>query len=261
MLTKHLSKISNKNYLSYCFYQNSYISIEKSFSLINKNDSIYLLNNSFSFDNILSKYKEYNNNKNFNFKNNSYSYLSKPNLKKQLILNFSRNRNDNFFQKTQIFNFCNKEKMPYKDELEAGSENIEKNFLKLDYYSMLNLKHNFSENELRKNYVHLAKNFHPDRFKGSPEIFKKLSEAYQTLKDDNKREDYNRKLKIKINKNYKKNKYHAGDKNEMNQEELRNASKYEEDFKKLNIDKLFHEFANKKVKTSHEKIKVIFLFK
>lgn len=190
-----------------------------------------------------------------NFKNNSSEKQSSKFLNFQRSY-FRKNNNINLsLNKTFKRNFCNKA-TNNDDNSAAHSQQIEKEFLKLDYYSMLNVKHNFHESELRKSYVQLAKHFHPDRFKGSPEIFKKLTEAYQTLKDDNKREEYNRKLKIKIHKNYKKAKNDAGFRNEANQEELRNASKYEEDFKKLNIDKLFHDFSNKKIKTSHEKIKV-----
>lgn len=187
------------------------------------------------------------------------------NINRKNISNYNKNSSDNMKRtnlsliKLQKENFSDKNKTSSNQESKKqeslNSNNIEKNFLKLDYYTILNIKPNFSESELRRNYVNLAKHFHPDRFKGSPEIFKKLSEAYQTLKDTNKRDEYNKKLKIKIHKSYKKHREDSAE-HSTESEELRNSSKFESDFKKLNIDKLFHDFSSKKIRTSHEKIKV-----
>ncbi len=248
--------------------------VENIIKCSNKNLSNYSKSNIYVFNNLVFK----NSNKNFSSEYSSKIKLFANHLKEDsriFLINNNRNNNNKFFEsfilekniynkhslltKNPRFYFSVNTKNSNKEENDNNSQNIEKNFLKLDYYSMLNLKYNFTEGELRKNYVILAKHFHPDRFKGNPEIFKKLSEAYQTLRDDNKREDYNRRLKIKIHKHHKKTKTDSGYKNEENQEEVRNTSKFEEDFKKLNIEKLFHEFSNKKIKTSHEKIKVKYL--
>lgn len=124
----------------------------------------------------------------------------------------------------------------------------------MDYYHILSLKHNFSTSEIRKNYIELAKHFHPDRFKGSTDIFKRISDAYHTLKDEKKREDYNNKLKIKTYRKRKEGFEGFGNKN--TQEEERSSSKYEEDFKKLNMEKFYFKFSRKNIRTSHLEIKV-----
>jgi curved DNA-binding protein CbpA len=81
--------------------------------------------------------------------------------------------------------------------------NLEKYFLKLDYYSILNVNHNATEIDIKKSYLYLAKKFHPDKYKGHPEIFKKICEAYHTLKDSHKREDYDKRMRYKIKKKHK----------------------------------------------------------
>ena len=126
--------------------------------------------------------------------------------------------------------FCNKTK-------------IEKEFLKLDYYSILKVNSNSSTNEIRKSYFQLAKKFHPDKYKGTSEIFKKITEAYKILKDEKKREEYNKKMRINMNIKYK---YSSNKKD--NEEEQQN-SKYEKDFEKLNI--------NQKSKPNIDEIKII----
>lgn len=125
----------------------------------------------------------------------------------------------------------------------------EKDFLKMDYYSLLNCKYNSSEGEIRKNYFHLAKKYHPDKYKGSVDIFRKISDAYNTLKDPFKRDEYNKKMKIKARRFHK-----------QNEKEEKTVSKYEEDFQKLNIDKLFFQFTSKKLKTSPSELKVYYIF-
>ena len=64
---------------------------------------------------------------------------------------------------------------------------------KKDYYKILGVERNASKEEIRKAYRRLAKEWHPDRHKGSREAearFKDLSEAYAILSDDQKRRQY-----------------------------------------------------------------------
>jgi molecular chaperone DnaJ len=65
---------------------------------------------------------------------------------------------------------------------------------KRDYYEILGVSKTASENELKKAYRNLARQYHPDVNK-SPEaesIFKEISEAYEVLSDKEKRERYDR---------------------------------------------------------------------
>jgi len=66
---------------------------------------------------------------------------------------------------------------------------------KQDYYSLLGVSREASADELKKAYRKLAMQCHPDRNpgdKGAEQRFKDISEAYDVLKDDQKRAAYDR---------------------------------------------------------------------
>ncbi len=61
-----------------------------------------------------------------------------------------------------------------------------------DYYASLGLDRGASDEEIKKAYRRLARKYHPDVSKeaGAEEKFKEVAEAYQTLKDPEKRAAY-----------------------------------------------------------------------
>jgi len=62
-----------------------------------------------------------------------------------------------------------------------------------DYYEILGVAKNASENEIKKAYRKLALKYHPDRNKGdsqAEEKFKQISEAYAVLSDKDKKQQY-----------------------------------------------------------------------
>ncbi len=64
-----------------------------------------------------------------------------------------------------------------------------------DYYDLLGVKKNATDEEIKKAYRNLAKKFHPDKNKGNKDAenkFKEISEAYAVLSDREKREQYDR---------------------------------------------------------------------
>ena len=64
-----------------------------------------------------------------------------------------------------------------------------------DYYGVLGVSRNASENEIRQAYRKLARQHHPDvnrDDKGSEDRFKSINEAYSVLSDQNKRRRYDR---------------------------------------------------------------------
>ncbi|XP_076371240.1 dnaJ homolog subfamily B member 4-like [Tachypleus tridentatus] len=61
-----------------------------------------------------------------------------------------------------------------------------------DYYKILGLSRNASDEEIKKAYRKLALKFHPDKNKSheAEERFKEIAEAYEVLSDKNKKEIY-----------------------------------------------------------------------
>jgi len=64
-----------------------------------------------------------------------------------------------------------------------------------DYYAVLGVKRNASTQDVKKAYRKLAMQWHPDKNQGehkeeAEEKFKKISEAYQVLSDEDKRKQY-----------------------------------------------------------------------
>ncbi len=64
-----------------------------------------------------------------------------------------------------------------------------------DYYNILGVSKNASQEEIRKAYRKLAVKYHPDKNQGdsqSEERFKEINEAYEVLRDPEKRKKYDR---------------------------------------------------------------------
>ena len=59
-----------------------------------------------------------------------------------------------------------------------------------DYYNILGVDRGIQQEDLKKTYKKLSKQYHPDKKGGNEEKFKEISEAYNTLGDEQKRREY-----------------------------------------------------------------------
>lgn len=69
-----------------------------------------------------------------------------------------------------------------------------------NYYQILGIQSNASNEEIRKAYLKKVKEFHPDKFQGNTHLAEKLTAdlniAYTTLKDELSRKEYDKKISI-----------------------------------------------------------------
>lgn len=66
-----------------------------------------------------------------------------------------------------------------------------------DYYQILGVKFESSREEIKKAFRQLALKYHPDRINGTKEKFQEISEAYEILRDPEKRSLYDAEWKKK----------------------------------------------------------------
>ena len=74
----------------------------------------------------------------------------------------------------------------------------------MDYYKILNVKKQATQEEIKKSYHKLALKYHPDKNDNKEDAekkFKEIVEAYEVLSDENKRARYN--ISLKLNEEYK----------------------------------------------------------
>jgi molecular chaperone DnaJ len=64
-----------------------------------------------------------------------------------------------------------------------------------NYYEILGIEENSSQDEIKKQYRKLSKEYHPDVNPNGTEKFKEIAEAYENLGDEQKRQQYDHKRK------------------------------------------------------------------
>ena len=72
-----------------------------------------------------------------------------------------------------------------------------------DYYSILNIPSNSTKQEIIKAFRELAKKYHPDKNSSAnaSDKFREVFEAYEVLKNEEKRKDYDRYWNLKYKSN------------------------------------------------------------
>jgi DnaJ-class molecular chaperone len=68
-----------------------------------------------------------------------------------------------------------------------------------DYYKVLDIPENASQDEIKKAYRKLSLKLHPDRNNGNTEKFQELNEAYTVLSDERQRQQYDMQSKFSGN--------------------------------------------------------------
>lgn len=94
----------------------------------------------------------------------------------------------------------------------------------VDYYNVLGVDKNASEDEIKKAYKKLALKYHPDRNKdpGAEDKFKEIGEAYEILGDVEKRKQYDRFGSVGGNDNPFQGGHSFGQPRRMSREEAEN---------------------------------------
>lgn len=78
----------------------------------------------------------------------------------------------------------------------------------MNYYNILGVATTASPDEIKQAYREKAKQYHPDRPDGDAEQFKKVNEAYETLKDPQKRQQHDNPAQN--NYNFRSNNFNQG---------------------------------------------------
>lgn len=124
----------------------------------------------------------------------------------------------------------NKEEMSQEDK--EFIKHVEELYIELptiNFYDLLMLDYNFTQEQLKENYHKLIKKYHPDSHPKLKEInyhlhtiISKITKAYNTLKNPEEREKYNKKMHINPNKKEEPNK------NESIKQEIKDNDEKEE---------------------------------
>ena len=138
-------------------------------------------------NNIPEEDKNNNNNSNNNYhKSYSYSGASSSNYSYQKSSSTSSSSSTNFTN--------NRTKSSDNVGNDSDDKKCKELLKKKDYYDILNLKKDATQDEIKRGYKKQAVRFHPDKnhSKLAEECFKKISEAYQCLNDPEKKAFYDK---------------------------------------------------------------------
>jgi molecular chaperone DnaJ len=113
-------------------------------------------------------------------------------------------------------------------------------------YEILGVSENATKNEIKKAFHKLAHKYHPDRPDGDETKFKEINEAYQTLSNDQKRQQYDSYRKFGGNQGFSSNQNYSG------------FSGFENFSQGFDFGDIFSEFFNQGKKTSQYNKDILF---
>ena len=115
---------------------------------------------------------------------------------------------------------------------------------------MLGVSPNASDKELKVAYLKAAKKYHPDIYKGvNRDHFKKINEAFSTLKNPAKRSEYDNRQRIRTQRSAEPFQKQKARKVRDEQD-----PEFEAAFKKLNTKRLFDQFMARPMRSTPEEL-------
>lgn len=109
-----------------------------------------------------------------------------------------------------------------------------------DYYKVLGIDKKATPEEIKKKYRELANKFHPDKNQGNKEAeakFKEISEAYEVLKDQEKRRKYDN-----IGNNWERFRQTGGSPGGVNWNDWSGQKGFDDDFGSGKMSDFFEKF-------------------
>ncbi|KAD4586146.1 hypothetical protein R6Q59_035514 [Mikania micrantha] len=91
---------------------------------------------------------------------------------------------------------CDELKPDFNEEQEEDTSYLSLISKPKDYYRILEVDYEATEEEIRSNFIRLALKWHPDKKKGEDSAtskFQEINEAYQVLSDPIRKEEYDKK--------------------------------------------------------------------
>lgn len=128
----------------------------------------------------------------------------------------------------------------------------------MDYYDILEVDTDASDIEIKKAYLKMAKKYHPDVYQSTvnQDHFKKVNEAFTTLKNPLKRSDYDKKQRIKSQKAQDGAAETPQSTKQPKETKVRETidPEFEAAFKKINLNRHFEQFMARPMRTNPEEL-------
>lgn len=129
-----------------------------------------------------------------NTNSNSSSYKETSGGDTNKKKSYSTNSTSGFSRENSSASYSSTNSENQSNDTESDDQKCKKLLQKKDYYELLNLTKEATQDDIKRGYKKQAVRFHPDKnhSKLAEECFKKISEAYQCLSNPEKKEFYDK---------------------------------------------------------------------